>query len=118
MNYTVYAIKSVKRNYIYIGLTNDLNRRFNEHNIGKESTTKPYTPFKLIYTEILSNRALARNREKYLKSGIGKEFLKSLSNNGQVVELADTYGSGPYAARRGGSNPPLPTKIRNYKLNY
>ena len=76
--YTVYAIKSKVRNYIYVGMTNNVNRRFNEHNNGKERTTKPYVPFDLIYTEIHNNRISARVREKYLKSGIGKEFLKSL----------------------------------------
>ena len=76
--YTVYAIKSRVRNYIYVGMTNNVNRRFNEHNNGKERTTKPYVPFDLIYTEIHNNRISARVREKYLKSGIGKEFLKSL----------------------------------------
>ena len=48
------------------------------HNNGYEKTTKPYTPFKLIYSEKVETRIEARKREKYLKSGIGKEFLKSI----------------------------------------
>ncbi len=76
--YTVYTIKSLERNYIYVGLTNNLERRFSEHDSGRNKTTKPYKPFKLIYSETLPTRAEARNREKYLKSGIGKQFLKSL----------------------------------------
>ena len=100
MKYTAYAIKSMSRNYIYVGLTNDLNKRFKQHNSGKETTTKPYAPFELIYTEILLDRTSARKREKYLKSGVGKEFLKNLLNNAQVAKLADAHGSGPC-----GSNP-------------
>ena len=74
--YFVYAIKSVNRNYIYAGLTNDIERRVAEHNAGKNKTTKPYRPFKLIYSESFITRVEARKKEKYLKSGIGKEYLK------------------------------------------
>ena len=108
MEYKVYAIKSNNRNYIYVGLTRDLNRRLSQHNYGKEITTRTYAPFKLIYTETFPDRVSARVREKYLKSGIGKEFLKSLLNNGQVAELAYAYGSEPYPVRVEGSNPSLP----------
>ncbi len=76
--YFVYAIKSVNRNYIYAGLTNDIERRVAEHNAGKNKTTKPYRPFKLIYSESFSTRVEARKKEKYLKSGIGKEYLKNI----------------------------------------
>ena len=74
----VYAVKSLRRNYIYVGLTQDLDNRLNRHNKGYERTTKPYCPFKLIHREYFATRAEARKREKYLKSGIGKEFLKSI----------------------------------------
>ena len=76
--YTVYAICSLKRNYIYVGLTSNLKNRLDRHNKGYERTTKPYVPYKLIYTEECSTRIEARKREKYLKSGVGKEFLRSL----------------------------------------
>jgi putative endonuclease len=76
--FTVYAVKSLNKNYIYVGLTNDIERRLNEHNSGNNKTTKPYRPFVLIYSEELNTRIEARKREKYLKSGIGKEFLKKL----------------------------------------
>lgn len=73
----VYAIKSKERNYIYVGMTNDLRRRFSEHQDGYERTTKPYRPFKLIYYESFPDWIEARKREKYLKSAAGKRFLKS-----------------------------------------
>ncbi len=41
-------------------------------------TTKPYAPFKLVLKESFPDRTKARAREKYLKSGIGKEYLKML----------------------------------------
>lgn len=79
--YYVYAISSKIKKYIYVGLTNDIKRRFSEHNRGKERTTKSYCPFILIYLQKFNTRVQARNREKYLKSGVGKEFLKCIVSN-------------------------------------
>jgi putative endonuclease len=60
-------------------LTSDLPSRLHRHNSGYERTTKAYVPFKLLYKEDgYATRKDARAREKYLKSGSGKEFLKSL----------------------------------------
>ncbi len=72
----VYAISSLNRNYIYVGLTDNIDRRFVEHNSGKNKTTKPYLPFRIIYKEQCETRIEARIKEKYFKSGIGKEKLK------------------------------------------
>ncbi len=74
--YYVYTISSLIRNYIYVGLTNNVERRVNEHNKGKNKTTKPYIPFKTILIEKFNSRTDARKREKFLKSGYGKEYIK------------------------------------------
>ena len=74
----VYAIRSEKRKYIYVGISKNTARRISEHNNGRERTTKPYLPFETILIEKFSSREMARTREKYLKSGIGKDFLKGL----------------------------------------
>ena len=76
--YYVYAIKSSVKNYIYVGMTTDIDRRFREHNAGENRSTKAYRPFTLIHKEQFEPRVEARKREKYLKSGVGKEFLKSI----------------------------------------
>ena len=76
--FTVYAIRGSKDERIYVGMTIDLHKRLSEHNAGKTKSTKGYRPWQLIYSESLTLRAEARIREKYLKSGAGKEFLKSL----------------------------------------
>ena len=83
MKYTIYAIQSLLDGRIYVGFTENILRRLVEHNAGKTTSTKGYRPWKLIYSEIVDERLSARKREKYLKSGIGKEFLKKLirSNN-------------------------------------
>ncbi|MFN4199238.1 MAG: GIY-YIG nuclease family protein [Flavobacterium sp.] len=77
----VYAISSLERNYIYVGLTENLDRRIFEHNSGKNKTTQPYKPFKLIYFEECETRMDARTREKYFKLGVGKEKLKVIRDN-------------------------------------
>ena len=74
----VYAISSCVRPYIYVGQTNNVERRVIEHNKGENRSTKAYKPFQLILKEEYETRTEAREREKYLKSGVGKEYLKSL----------------------------------------
>lgn len=76
--YIVYALKSNIKNYIYVGMTNNLERRFGQHNNGQVQSTKHYLPFNIIFKEFFKTRAEARIKEKYFKSGCGKEFLKSL----------------------------------------
>jgi putative endonuclease len=76
--YWTYALQSQNHKYLYVGLTNSIERRLTEHNAGKNRTTKPYRPFVLIYSKGFNTRAEARKAEKKLKSGSGKEFLKSL----------------------------------------
>ncbi len=62
-------------------MTTDLEARIARHNSGREKTTKPYRPFELIFTERCGNWAEGRKREKYWKSGVGKEQLRKLKNN-------------------------------------
>jgi putative endonuclease len=76
--YHVYAIKSLVKNYVYVGMTNNLERRLKQHNNGENRSTKAYKPFVLVLSEIYETRVDARKRERYLKSGAGKEHLKSL----------------------------------------
>ncbi|OGH24601.1 MAG: excinuclease ABC subunit C [Candidatus Levybacteria bacterium RIFCSPLOWO2_01_FULL_39_24] len=73
----VYVIQSLKSNYWYTGLTNDLRKRFNQHNEGKSTWTKPRGPWELIYYEACLDGDDAKAREKYLKSGMGKRYLKN-----------------------------------------
>jgi putative endonuclease len=79
--FTVYAISSTCKNYIYVGLTENLDARLLRHERGFERTTKPYRPFELIYSEEHPDRALARKREKYWKSGTGKEQLREIRDS-------------------------------------
>jgi putative endonuclease len=78
-SYFIYAIKSLYRNYIYVGLSQSPENRLAEHNLGKTKSNRPYGPFKIIFTDGPFDLKIARDKEKYYKSGCGKEFLKSIS---------------------------------------
>lgn len=78
MFYWVYAIQSEQDGRIYVGFSKDVAIRLKQHNSGKTKSTKGFRPWKLIYSEKADGRLQAREREKYYKSGSGKEFLKSL----------------------------------------
>lgn len=67
--FTVYILKSLKDNNLYIGSTNNLKRRFSEHNAGKVFSTKSRRPFELVYCEIYKSENDARKREQNLKLG-------------------------------------------------
>ena len=77
MIYFTYALKSLEKNFIYIGITDNPEKRLSQHNKGQVKSTKFYKSFKMIFKQRFSSRIEARKREKYLKSGCGKEYLKS-----------------------------------------
>lgn len=75
--YYVYVLQS-KRDYnLYTGCCNDLKSRFKKHNEGKIQSTKNRKPWKLIYYEACLSRYDAYQREKFLKSGPGKRYIKN-----------------------------------------
>ena len=77
MFYYVYILLSEKDNLFYTGYTLDLNKRIIEHNAGKVISTRHRVPFKLVYLEGCLDQKDATRREKYLKSGNGKIYLRN-----------------------------------------
>jgi len=63
----VYVLRSLKDRNLYVGFTNDLQRRFTEHNTGMNKSTAPRRPFELIYYEGYKSQDDARKREGMLK---------------------------------------------------
>lgn len=73
----VYLLRSLKNNEIYIGCTNDIRSRIEEHNEGKVFSTKSILPIELIYAEAYCSKDLAYKRERSLKSyGSGLRHIK------------------------------------------
>ncbi|HEY4507026.1 MAG TPA: GIY-YIG nuclease family protein [Candidatus Paceibacterota bacterium] len=68
--YFVYIIKSLVKNWKYIGSTDNISARLRLHNSGVTKSTKPYRPLELIYSESFKTKTEALKRERFLK----KEF--------------------------------------------
>ena len=75
MLFYVYILESAKDGKRYIGFTNNIRRRLEEHQKGESFSTKYRLPMKLIYLEGCLSEVDARRREKYLKSTRGDRFL-------------------------------------------
>ena len=74
--FIVYVLESQKDQGWYIGFTTNLKNRLFYHNSGRNTYTKFRRPFKLIYAEAYLNKRDALERERFLKSGAGRMFLK------------------------------------------
>jgi len=73
----VYVLHSDKDGLLYTGATGDLKKRMEQHNSGRVISTKGRLPVRLVYYEACLSQADAFRREKYLKSGPGKRYLKN-----------------------------------------
>jgi putative endonuclease len=76
MYYYVYVLLSEKDNQFYTGYTSNIHQRIICHDNGKVTSTRFRRPLKLIYWEGCLNMQDATRREKYLKSGSGKIYLR------------------------------------------
>ena len=76
MFYT-YVLQSKKNGIWYTGSTDDLRKRLKLHNDGKSIYTNKFRPWKVIYYEACTAESDARSRELFLKSGMGKRYLKN-----------------------------------------
>jgi putative endonuclease len=81
--YYVYVLKSEVDKNLYIGYTDDLKRRIEEHNQGKTKSIKHRIPFGLIYYEAYKNKTDARKREIELKNNSyqKEQLLKKINNS-------------------------------------
>lgn len=75
--YYIYVLQSKKDKKFYVGYTENLKLRFEQHKKGLVLSTKDRRPLELIYSEACLNKCDAMHREKYLKTYHGKHFIKS-----------------------------------------
>ena len=75
--YYTYVIKCEKSETFYTGTTNNLDKRLEQHNEGEVYYTKSRLPIKLVYFEACLNKNDAYRRERYLKTGTGKRYIKN-----------------------------------------
>ena len=77
----IYVLQSKIDKRWHTGCSNNLRKRFKEHNNGLAQSTKGRGPFSVIYYEACLNKDDVFAREKYLKSGMGKRYLKNHSKH-------------------------------------
>jgi putative endonuclease len=90
----LYILYSKENDRIYIGQTNDIDKRLKRHNSGYEKATKAYIPWVLIYIEDFTTREDALQREKYWKQSnnrrrIRNEILRNYFYNNEGGRISD-----------------------------
>jgi len=79
MKFSVYILRSLKDKRRYIGMTErTILQRVDEHNRGIVKSTKNRRPLELIYFEKFETKTEAMKREKFFKSGAGRDYLKCI----------------------------------------
>ncbi len=78
MAYTVYVLYSKKDKKLYVGCTNNMEKRLERHNCGYVLATKNRRPLVLIRKENIDDKSTAFNRERFLKSLWGSREKKSI----------------------------------------
>jgi putative endonuclease len=73
----VYILRSERDSGFYIGFSTNLRARLRQHQDGERFATKSRGPWKLVYYEAYTEREDAEGREKFLKSGAGRRFLRT-----------------------------------------
>ena len=77
----VYVLRSLKDANLYVGRTEELERRIKEHMNGEVRSTKERRPLRFVYGEISNDIKDAVHREHYLKTAWGKRYLKHRLKN-------------------------------------
>ncbi len=77
LGWFAYALRSKRDGWLYVGMSCNVERRLREHNAGYNRSTRSRRPFEIIYLEQWDSRQKARERERFLKTGKGREFLRS-----------------------------------------
>jgi putative endonuclease len=75
MPYYSYVIRSLKNEMLYKGSTQNIQNRLQYHNLGKVTFTSKFTPWELVLSESFNTRAEATKREKWYKTGVGREWI-------------------------------------------
>jgi len=79
--YYVYVLRSLKDKDFYVGYSDDLKIRIKQHKDGLVQSIKNRRPLELVYYEAHRNRKDAMARERFLKTGWGRNYLKRILAN-------------------------------------
>lgn len=101
----IYVLESLYDGSHYIGHTENINQRLIRHNEGDYRYTKGRRPWKVIYFEEVASRSKAIQRERFLKSGIGRQELSVLLTRKSSDALLCNGSTPPFGGESLGSNP-------------
>jgi putative endonuclease len=76
--FTTYMLRSICTGRLYTGYTFDLEKRILQHNSGISKSTCNRGPWELLYREDFHTRAEAMARERFFKTGVGRDELKRI----------------------------------------
>ena len=76
--YYLYILKSIKEGQIYIGSTNNIERRLKEHNRGHTISTRRFIPWRVLYLEKYLTKKEAVRREQQLKKWKSRKRIDTL----------------------------------------
>ncbi|OGN03174.1 MAG: excinuclease ABC subunit C [Candidatus Yanofskybacteria bacterium RIFCSPHIGHO2_01_FULL_43_42] len=79
--FCVYILRSSSDKKLYVGYTNNLKRRLKEHSDGNNFSTKDRLPLELVYYEAYHNGEDAKERERFFKTGWGRQYIAKVLKN-------------------------------------
>lgn len=79
--YYLYILLNETKTRTYTGATKDVEKRTKEHNSGKVRSSRPYRPYRILYTEVFETLREARHAEQFYKSSTGRRRLKQLHSS-------------------------------------
>ena len=74
----IYILLNEAKTRTYTGVTDDVENRLKEHNDGRVKSSRPYRPYRVIYSEEFETLIEARQKEKFYKSTTGRRRLKEM----------------------------------------
>jgi putative endonuclease len=77
-SYWVYVLKSKMDGRHYVGSGKDVSERLRRHNVGDYKYTKGHRPWNLVYKEEVRSKSESIKKERFFKTGVGREILKKL----------------------------------------
>ena len=78
-NYYVYILYSVAFDKTYVGYSSDIEGRLSAHNHPKnKGFTKRFQPWIIVYDEAFQTKAEAMSKEKFFKTGKGRELISNI----------------------------------------
>ena len=77
-NHCVYILLNKTKTRTYTGVSNDVNKRLDEHNSGKVKSSRPYRPYEIAHIEAYETLSEARQKEKFYKTTTGRRRLREI----------------------------------------